>query len=93
MLHTTAQERYQKLKKLFRRLMDEFNRDDLDDFIATAKERWGQTERFPSWIKRLVRIELSLWLRLVGGHGGCQFAFGFSAQVWPELADHVHAYA
>lgn len=36
MLHTTAQERYEKLKKLFRRLMAELNRDDLDDFIAVA---------------------------------------------------------
>ena len=36
MLHRTAQERYEKLKKEFRRLMKRFNRDDLDDFIQTA---------------------------------------------------------
>ncbi len=36
MLHRTAQERYEKLKKVFARLMANFNRDDLDDYILTA---------------------------------------------------------
>jgi hypothetical protein len=36
MLHKTAQERYEKLKAVFSRLMHHFNRDDLDDFILTA---------------------------------------------------------
>lgn len=49
MLHTTAYERYEKLKKLFRRLMANFNRDDLDDFIATANT-------LPVWIKHDPRM-------------------------------------
>lgn len=36
MLHRTAQERYEKLKNVFARLMANFNRDDLDDYILTA---------------------------------------------------------
>jgi hypothetical protein len=36
MLHKTAEERYKKLKKVFGRLMRQFNRDDLDDFVLTA---------------------------------------------------------
>ena len=36
MLHTTAQECYAKLKRVLHRLMNNFNRDDLDDFISTA---------------------------------------------------------
>jgi hypothetical protein len=36
MIHTTAQERYEKLKNVFRRLMANFNRDDLDDYVQTA---------------------------------------------------------
>ena len=36
MLHRTSRERYEKLKRVFCRLMDRFNRDDLDDFIQTA---------------------------------------------------------
>jgi hypothetical protein len=36
MLHRNAQERYTKLKKTFIRLKNNFNRDDLDDFIQTA---------------------------------------------------------
>ena len=36
MLHKTAHERYQKLKKVFTRLKANFNRDDLDDFMQTA---------------------------------------------------------
>ena len=36
MLHRTSQERYEKLKRVFARLMERFNRDDLDDFIQTA---------------------------------------------------------
>ncbi len=45
MLHTTAQERYEKLKRVFARLMNRFNRDDLDDFIQTANS-------LPEWIER-----------------------------------------
>jgi hypothetical protein len=36
MLHTTALERYAKLKRVFARLMDKFTVDDLDDFIQTV---------------------------------------------------------
>jgi hypothetical protein len=36
MLHKTAEERYGKLKKVFARLMRQFNREDLDDFVLTA---------------------------------------------------------
>lgn len=36
MLHTTALERYEKLKRVFARLMNRFGVDDLDDFILTA---------------------------------------------------------
>lgn len=36
MLHRTAQERYEKLKRVFSRLMANFNRDDLDDYVLTA---------------------------------------------------------
>src|ERR1700683_3876547 len=36
MLHRTAQERYNKLRTVFTRLKEHFNRDDLDDFIQTA---------------------------------------------------------
>ena len=45
MLHKTSRERYDKLKKLFHRLINDFNRDDLDDFIATANS-------MPEWIRR-----------------------------------------
>jgi hypothetical protein len=45
MLHRTAQERYEKLKKEFTRLMDSFSRDDLDNFIQTANS-------LPGWITR-----------------------------------------
>lgn len=36
MLHASSDERYRKLKRVFSRLMRNFNRDDLDDFIQTA---------------------------------------------------------
>jgi hypothetical protein len=46
MLHTTAQERYNKLRKVFARLKNNFNRDDLDDFIQTANSlrEWIQKD-------------------------------------------------
>jgi hypothetical protein len=44
MMHKTSRERYDKLKKVFRRLMQNFNADDLDDFIATANS-------MPEWMK------------------------------------------
>jgi hypothetical protein len=44
MLHKTSRERYNKLKNVFRRLMRNFNKDDLDDFIATANS-------MPEWMK------------------------------------------
>lgn len=43
MLHKNSQDRYDKLKKVFHRLMRNFNRDDLDDFIATANS-------MPDWM-------------------------------------------
>jgi len=43
-LHRTALERYEKLKRVFRRLMERFNPDDLDDFIQTANS-------LPEWIR------------------------------------------
>jgi len=45
MLHRTARERYEKLKKVFTRLMEHFNLDDLDDFIQTANS-------LREWIRR-----------------------------------------
>jgi hypothetical protein len=46
MLHKTAQERYEKLKKVFHRLMVNFNRDDLDDYVQTANSlrEWIQQD-------------------------------------------------
>jgi hypothetical protein len=44
MLHKNSRERYEKLKMQFRRLMRNFNHDDLDDFIATANS-------MPEWMK------------------------------------------
>src|ERR1041385_2099239 len=43
MLHMSAQQRYGKLKKVFRRLMADFDRDNLDDFVAVANS-------LPEWI-------------------------------------------
>lgn len=48
MLHTTARERYHKLKRDFHRLMKNFNRDDLDDFIQTANSLREWIQRDPS---------------------------------------------
>jgi hypothetical protein len=45
MLHRTAQERYAKLRNVFKRLKVNFNRDDLDDFIQTANS-------LPEWIRQ-----------------------------------------
>jgi len=44
MLHKNSRERYEKLQMQFRRLMRNFNHDDLDDFIATANS-------MPEWMK------------------------------------------
>jgi len=44
-LYRTANERYEKLKRVFRRLMRNFNRDDLDDFIQTANSLRPWIER------------------------------------------------
>src|SRR5438477_10292128 len=49
MLHPTAQERYEKLKRVYHRLLDEdFNRHDLDDFIQTANSLPGCIELDPT---------------------------------------------
>jgi hypothetical protein len=48
MLHTTAHERYQKLKRVFGRLMKTFNRDDLDEFILTANSLREWIQRDPA---------------------------------------------
>lgn len=50
MLHKTAQERYAKLKKVFTRLKNNFNRDDLDDFIQTANSlrEWIRQDGAPT---------------------------------------------
>lgn len=44
MLHKNSRGRYDKLKRVFRRLMRDFNVDDLDDFIAVANS-------MPVWMK------------------------------------------
>lgn len=44
MLHKTSRERYDKIKKLFHRLMKNFNVDDLDDFILTVNS-------MPEWMR------------------------------------------
>jgi hypothetical protein len=41
MLHKTAKERYEKLKRVFHRLMENFNSDDLDDYVHTANSLRG----------------------------------------------------
>jgi hypothetical protein len=48
MLHKTSRDRYDKLKRVFRRLMRNFNLDDLDDFIATANSMPVWMENDPS---------------------------------------------
>jgi hypothetical protein len=45
MLHSTAQERYQKLHTQFNRLMRHFDKEGLDDFIQTANS-------LTDWIRR-----------------------------------------
>ncbi|MGD0348505.1 MAG: hypothetical protein ABSA85_17215 [Terracidiphilus sp.] len=63
MLHKTAQERYDKLKRVFRRLMGNFNRDDLDDYVQTANSlrEWIQQDRSitPEQKKHLERFIVS----------------------------------
>jgi len=44
-LHKSSQERYEKLKKVFGRLMEHFNADDLDEFVQTANS-------LREWIRR-----------------------------------------
>jgi hypothetical protein len=51
MLHKTSQERYEKLKKHFHRLMQKFNVDDLEDFILTANSMPVWMEHDPSLIQ------------------------------------------
>lgn len=51
MLHKTSRERYEKLKKLFRRLMLNFNVDDLEDFILTVNSMPVWMENDPSLIQ------------------------------------------
>lgn len=51
MLHRTSRERYEKLKKLFRRLMWEFNVDDLEDFILTVNSMPVWMENDPSLVQ------------------------------------------
>ena len=48
MLHKTAQERYEKLKRVFHRLMRNFNRDDLDEFISTGNSLHDWIKHDPS---------------------------------------------
>ena len=51
-LHPTARERFEKLKRVYHRLLDEdFNRHDLDDFIHTAGSLPGCIERDPTTSK------------------------------------------
>ena len=47
MLHQTSEERYKKLKRVFERLKEDFNRDDLDDFIQTANSlrEWIRSDK------------------------------------------------
>src|SRR5580658_9757472 len=45
MIHATSQERYEKLKKVFHRLITNFNRDDLDDYVQVANS-------LRDWIKQ-----------------------------------------
>jgi hypothetical protein len=68
MLHRTAQERYEKLKKVFVRLMERFNRDDLDDFVQTANSlrEWTRhdgalTEEQKAALERFVVDESIDW--------------------------------
>lgn len=49
MLHKNSRERFDKLQNVFRRLMRNFNLDDLDDFIATVNT-------MPTWMKHDVSL-------------------------------------
>jgi hypothetical protein len=51
MLHKTSRERYDKLKTHFRRLMRNFNVDDLEDFILTANSMHLWMENDPSLVQ------------------------------------------
>jgi hypothetical protein len=51
MLHKTSRERYDKLQRVFRRLMRNFNVDDLEDFILTVNSMPGWMEGDPSLIQ------------------------------------------
>lgn len=71
MLHKNSRERYDKLKKVFRRLMRNFNVDDLDDFIATANS-------MPEWMRNdptLIQEQRDALERLMG------------EDVWAKSAD------
>jgi hypothetical protein len=51
MLHRTSSERYEKLKMHFRRLMQNFNVDDLEDFILTVNSMPVWMENDPSLVQ------------------------------------------
>src|ERR1700733_10244295 len=51
MLHKTSSERYGKLKMHFRRLMENFNVDDLEDFILTVNSLPVWMENDPSLVQ------------------------------------------
>lgn len=51
MLHKTSSERYDKLKMHFRRLMRNFNVDDLEDFMLTVNSMPVWMENDPSLIQ------------------------------------------
>src|SRR6266568_6526596 len=62
MLHKNSRERYDKLKRVFRRLMQDFNVDDLDDFMAVANS-------MPQWMRNdpaLIQVQRDHLLRLTG---------------------------
>ena len=51
MLHKNSRDRYDKLQRVFRRLMSSFNVDDLEDFILTVNSMPGWMKGDPSLIQ------------------------------------------
>lgn len=91
MLHKTAQERYEKLKRVFRRLMKNFNRDDLDDFVLTANSLREWIQRDPS-VTRDQRKALEKFTVPVGVDWQiCHQVANRQKHVFPQAVSHPNA--
>ena len=63
MLHKTSQERYEKLKRVFARLMKHFNLDDLDAVSYTHLDVYKRQRQFAPdalrrWLDNLIATQL-----------------------------------